>query len=270
MPTRRIIGVDIGGTRLLAGAVDASLAVHHRTRRAISGYEQPILLDAAVDAIDETRDAAGAEVAAVGFAIRSSAGQGSDAGEQQAAQGAARIGHLMAERIGLPAFADTAANVVALAEHRAGAARGARNAVVLTIDTGIEAGVIIGGALERGLAAPGIAQDGGAQFADAARLTELAHDGDGAAADALARLGGLLGAVIAEFVRSYAPQVVVVGGDVTAAGELLLGPARSALAAHGAAPAGDAVPIVTARFGADAGIAGAAALAFDELERRAA
>jgi hypothetical protein len=33
---------------------------------------------------------------------------------------------------------------------------------------------------------------------------------------------------------------------------------------------GDGVPIVTGRFGADAGIAGAAALAFDELERRAA
>jgi len=271
MPTPRIIGVDIGETRLLAGAVDASLAVHHRTRRAISAYELPILLDAAVDAIDETRDAAGAEVAAVGFAIRSSVGQRSDAGEDRATTDApARIAQLMAERIGLPAFADTAANVIALAEHRAGAARGARDAVVLTIDGGIDAGVIVGGALDRGVAAPAIAERDGMQLADAARLTELAHDGDGDAADALARLGGLLGAVIAELVRRYAPQVVVVGGDVTAAGELLLGPARSALAAHGVSPAGDAVPIVTARFGTDAGIAGAAALAFEELERRAA
>src|ERR1700678_1172606 len=118
MPTRRIIGVDIGGTRLLAGAVDASLAVHHRTRRAISAYGLPILLDAAVDAIDETRDAAGAEVAAARLAIRSFAGQGSAAGEDRAtidASGFGRLAHLMAERVGLPAFADTVANVVALA-----------------------------------------------------------------------------------------------------------------------------------------------------------
>jgi glucokinase len=268
MPTRRIIGVDIGGTTLLAGAVDPSLAVHHRTRRAISGFEQAILLDAAVDAIDEARDAAGAEVAAVGFAIRSLPAQGSDAAEDRPTTAdAARIAHLMAERVGLPAFADTVANVVALAEHRAGAARGARDAVVLTIDGGVDAGVIVAGELVPGSAAPAVSRE---QLADLARLTELAHDGDREAADALGRLGGMIGAVIAEFVKEYAPQVVVLGGGAVAPGELLLGPARSTVATLTGAPPGDAVPIVIARFGTDAGIAGAAALAIDGLERRAA
>jgi glucokinase len=268
MPTRRIIGVDIGGTRLLAGAVDASLAVHHRTRRAISASEKAILLDTAVDAIDEARDAAGGEVAAVGFAIRSLAGQGSDAANARPTPAdAARLAHLMAERVGLPAFADTVANVVALAEHRAGAARGARDAVVLTIDGGIEAGVIIAGELAPHSARPAIAD---AELADLARLTELAHDGDREAANTLAQLGGMIGSVIAEFVKEYAPQVVVLGGGAVAAGELLLAPARSMLATLTGAPRGDAVPIVTARFGTDAGITGAAALAFDGLERRAA
>jgi glucokinase len=268
MPTPRTIGVDIGGTRLLAGAVDASLAVHHRTRRAISGYEQAILLDAAVDAIDEARDAAGAEVAAVGFAIRSLPRQGSDGVEDRPTTAeAVRIAHLMAERVGLPAFADTVANVIALAEHRAGAARGASEAVVLTIDGAIDAGVIVGGHLTP--VSPSSALSGG-ELTDLARLTELAHDGDREATDGLARLGRLIGAVIAEFVNDYAPQVVVLGGGAVAAGELLFGTARSELAARTAAPPGDAVPIVTAKFGTDAGIAGAAALAFDGLERRAA
>jgi glucokinase len=261
MPSGRTIGVDIGGTALLAGAVDASLGVHHRTRRALSGFEVPILLDAAVDAIDEARDAAGAEVAAVGFAVRSFGAQGSDALLP------ASIAHLMAERVGLPAFADAAANVVVLAEHRAGAARGARDVVAVIIDRDLEAGAIVGGELVNAGTAPAI---GWAGIGDLARLTEFAHDGDRDAAEALWELGEKIGRAMAAFVQLYQPQVLVLSGSAVAAGELLLGPVRAGLAATGIAPPGDEVPIVTGSFGADAGIAGAAALAFDGLERRAA
>ncbi len=57
---------------------------------------------------------------------------------------------VMAERLGLPVFVDNDANVAALAEHRAGAARGASEAVVLTIGTGIGGGLILRGELYRG------------------------------------------------------------------------------------------------------------------------
>ena len=56
----------------------------------------------------------------------------------------------MAERLGLPVFVDNDANVAALAEHRAGAARGRREAVMLTIGTGIGGGLILRGELYRG------------------------------------------------------------------------------------------------------------------------
>jgi glucokinase len=258
MPTRRVIGVDIGATRLLAGAVDASLAVHHRTRRALSGSEQPILLDAALDAIDETRDAAGAEVAAVGLAVRSFGAEVSDA------MSPATIAQLMAERVGLPAFADAAANVVALAEQRGGAARGAGDVVAVMIDRDLEVGAIVGGELVNVGFAPAIGWDG---IDDLGRLTELAHDGDREAAEGLWRLGERIGQAMASFVQMYAPQVLVLSGSAVAAGELLLAPVRSGLAGTGVASPGDEVPIVTARFGADAGIAGAAALALGGLER---
>ena len=55
------------------------------------------------------------------------------------------IRDLMRERLGLPVFIDNDANAAALAEHRYGAARGARNAVVLTIGTGIGGGLIVEG-----------------------------------------------------------------------------------------------------------------------------
>jgi glucokinase len=59
----------MGGTKLLAGAVDSGLEVHHRAQRSVAGLDQSTLLDIAVDAVHEAREAAGAEVAAVGFGI---------------------------------------------------------------------------------------------------------------------------------------------------------------------------------------------------------
>ncbi|MBV8987826.1 MAG: ROK family protein, partial [Solirubrobacterales bacterium] len=51
MLARRTIGVDMGGTKLLAGAVDADLRVHHRVQRSVAGLDQSALLDIAVDAV---------------------------------------------------------------------------------------------------------------------------------------------------------------------------------------------------------------------------
>jgi len=57
---------------------------------------------------------------------------------------------LLAERFGLPTFVENDANAGALAEHRFGAARGARNVVYLTLGTGIGGGIIVEGRLYRG------------------------------------------------------------------------------------------------------------------------
>jgi glucokinase len=285
MPTPRTIGVDIGGTRLLAGAVDAGLEVHHRTQRAVSGLDRSSLVDAAVDAIEEARSAAGAEIGAVGFGFRGLAGEGSGANEESDKPPA----DLFAERLGLPAFVDTAANVVALAEHRAGAARGANAAIVVTLERGIGAGLILDRRLSHEAIDPPLTDE---QLADvirdaasarsdsvlagvlregrepaAALVTELAHDGDLAAIEALASVGRRVGAFVAEIESAYRPQVAVVGGGVTVVGELLLSAARAELARRSPEP-GDAVPIVAARFGVDSVVIGAAALAFDALEHR--
>jgi glucokinase len=249
MPTRRTIGVDIGGTRLLVGAVDPGLDVHHRTQRAVSGLDHPSLLRAAVDAIEEVRDAAGSEIAAVGFGVPSPA-QGS---APTLSVTEATFADVMAERLGLPAFVDSDANVAALAEHRGGAARGVHDAVVLSIgDGGIRAGTILGGELQRDTGTMVV----GVTAAELADLVERAHDGNRDAVDALAALGRRLAALVA----AYEPEVVVIGGAMIAAGALLQEPAGAELGA----------PFVPARFGVDAGLVGAAALAFDGVERLAA
>jgi glucokinase len=96
-------------------------------------------------------------------------------------------------------------------------------------------------------------------------VTELAHQGDPAARDVLAEVGRRLGYGLVGVVNVFNPQVVVLGGGALAAGELLLGPAREVVAARALPPMREAVGIVPAHFGEEAGMLGAALLAFDLL-----
>ena len=321
MPARRTIGVDMGGTKLLAGAVDEGLGVHHRVQRSVAGLDQAALLDIAVEAVNEARRSAGAEVAAVGFGIPCLMDQRTGIGVVAVNLPLKDVpfADVMTERLGLPVFVDNDANVAALAEHRAGAARGSSEAVVLTIGTGIGGGLILRGELYRGgVGAAGelghmvIDTDGprcqgncpnhgcvealasGTALAREARrlaeerhdsrlaralekgqdlvgplVTELAHDGDQAAIEALELIGSRLGVGVASLVNIFNPEVVVIGGGVIAAGELLLGPVRATVAQRALSPSRDEVRIVAARFGVEAGMIGAATLAFDGLEAQA-
>jgi glucokinase len=222
---------------------------------------------------------------------------------------------LVAERIGLPVFVDNDANAAMLAEWRFGAARGAGDAALLTIGTGIGGGLVIGGALQRGSQGAGaelghmvVQADGprcngncpnrgcleavcsGTALAREARrlaeerpgsglgealaagreisgplVTDLAHDGDDAAIEAVAVIGRWLGIGVANLVNMLNPDVVVIGGGVIAAGDLLLAPARAVVAERALSPSREHVRIVPARFGAESGMLGAATLAFDGL-----
>ncbi|MGH2855937.1 MAG: ROK family protein, partial [Solirubrobacteraceae bacterium] len=96
-------------------------------------------------------------------------------------------------------------------------------------------------------------------------VTELAHDGDEAAIEAMELIGGRLGIVITSLVNIFNPEIVVIGGGVIAAGELLLAPARTVVAERTLRFVSQDLRIVPARFGVEAGMIGAAALAYDGL-----
>ncbi len=317
MTSRRTIGVDMGGTKLLAGAVDPDLGVQYRSQRRLTGLDASAVLQIAVDAVNETREALGGEVAAVGFGIPCLIDRRTGRAVLAVNLPLADIAfaEVMAQRLGLPVFVDNDANVAALAEHRAGAARGASEAVILTIGTGIGGGLILRGELYRGAIGAGaelghmvIEMDGppcqgncpsrgcvealasgtalarealriagerpdtdlglaigGGRELTGPLVTELAHQGDPAAIEAIELIGSRLGVAIASYVNIFNPEVVVVGGGVIAAGELLLAPARATVARRALAPSRDEVRIVAARFGTEAGMVGAGVLAFDGL-----
>lgn len=94
-------------------------------------------------------------------------------------------------------------------------------------------------------------------------VTEAALGGDDVARGVVERAGRSLGAGITGFVNAFNPEVVVVGGGVMAAGELLLGPARGVVAERALRPSREGVRIVPALLGEDAGMLGAATLALD-------
>jgi glucokinase len=100
---------------------------------------------------------------------------------------------------------------------------------------------------------------------DGALLTRLALAGDPDALALVTRAGEYLGAGLVTLVNVFNPEVVVIGGGAAAAGELLLAPARRVLAARALSPQRDQVRVMPARFGNDAGVIGAAALALTEL-----
>jgi glucokinase len=93
-------------------------------------------------------------------------------------------------------------------------------------------------------------------------VTKAAREGDPAAREAFAEVGRWLGSGMADLVQILDVEMIVVGGGVVDAGELLLAPARAAfvdqLAARGSLPV---APVVAAQLGNLAGVVGAADLA---------
>jgi glucokinase len=320
VPHECVIGVDIGGTNLVAGAVDEQLGVQHRTRRSVAFRELPALLDTITDAVAEVGDAVGGDVEAVGFGIPCLMDdeRGLAASSVHLPIAGVAFAEVMAERAGLPAFVDNDANLALLAEHRHGAAHGERVALMLTLGTGVGGAILIGGELYRGAqGAAGelghmiVAPDGpdcgpgcpsrgclesfvsGSALAREARaaarrepgsglgralaagreiagplVTELAHDGDATARGVLEELGEWLGIGLASLVNAFNPDVVVIGGGVIGAGELILEPARRVLAARAMALPAEHVAVRPARFGAEAGMLGAALFAREQARRR--
>jgi glucokinase len=100
-------------------------------------------------------------------------------------------------------------------------------------------------------------------------VTEAALAGDGIAVEVVAGIGRHLGVALASYANIFDPDVIVVGGGVAAAGELLLEPARRELRARALPPMNE-TKVALAALGPEAGMIGAATMALEGLasERR--
>jgi glucokinase len=296
------IGVDLGGTKILAGVVARDGSVVRRHERPTPHDSQEHVFAELEAAVTELLDDS---VGAVGFGVPSPIDQ---------ARGLvvrcvnlpledAPLREHMHDRFGIPVGLDNDANAAAIGEWRAGAGRGEDDLVMLTLGTGVGGGVVSGGkpfrgrngagaelghvvvvhggrpcqgactgrghleAYVSGTAASAAARDAFGPSADAHRLVRLANEGDSQAKELLEEVAGHLGSGIGSFVNVFGPQLVVLGGGFgVAAYDYLRGAAEEVARREALEPMRSAVRLAKAELGTAAGLIGAAFVGFEALD----
>ncbi len=318
-PTPFILGVDLGGTNIVVGAMPsdgaAMFAVHHEPTHSEEGA------DAVVARIVRMVEHTIAETCReTGITRKDFIGIGIGApGPLDRATGVVLITpnlgwtdfplrDRISDAIGVPAALDNDANCATLGEWWIGAARGAQHAIGITIGTGIGGGLILNGALFHGASGiagelghtsidangrrckcgnygcleayasgPAIAVrarealdgneesllrtmvDGNLERITAQTVYEAAEQGDVVARDVVRDTAHFLGTGIANLLNIFNPEVVVIAGGVTQAGDALFEPLRAEVRRRAFKPAVSVCRIVPGTLPGTAGVAGAIA-----------
>jgi putative N-acetylmannosamine-6-phosphate epimerase/predicted NBD/HSP70 family sugar kinase len=296
---RPILGVDIGGTKISAGVVDATGESSSVQTIATDAGQGGAAVLARVIGLIETLLNTHAGISGIGVAT---------AGEVDAAGTIFHASDLMpgwmgtplAERLqtrfNLPVRVENDGQAVALAEALYGVGVGYPSTLAITVGTGIGGGFAIDGKVYSGangaalslgqiiVERDGIACVGGERgrlecyasgsallrtynervpesrrAADGHALEERVHTGEPEALQAVETAAGWLGIGVANVLNILNPGVVAIGGGVARLGEPFFAPLRAAIARY-AYPTVRATPILPAKLGTDAGIIGGAAL----------
>jgi glucokinase len=296
----RVIGVDLGGTKIAAGVVDADGTVRERRETPTPVESQSALLEGIVAAVAPLA-ADGVDAIGVGVPTVIDRASGRALGSINIPLRNVDLDDLIRDRFDVPAAIENDANLAALAEWKLGAGRGTTDLVLLTLGTGVGGGVVLGGSLYRGVAELGhvvVAVDGPpcqgnctgrghlealvsgsaadraaeklwGEGATAELLVGRADEGDETALEALAAIGHLLGAAIGSFVNVFGPEKVVVGGGFGVAAFAHLAPTvREVAQRELVVPEALAFELVPAELGGDAGLVGAGLLALETIGGR--
>lgn len=319
--TKYIIGVDLGGTKISAGALSEDGKDAHGIRSVATQSELGaegvverifgVIEGVILDTINETGTATRKDFVGIGAGAPGPLDR--EKGIVVVAPNLGWKNFPLGERISkhfkVPVTLDNDANCATVGEWWLGAARGARHVVGVTIGTGIGGGLIIDGKLYHGASdvageighttidvngryckcgnygcleayasGPAIATrarealiredtasmlpamvDGQLDRITAEIVYDAAKKGDGLANEIVRDTARYLGAGIATLLNVINPDVVVIAGGVTRAGEALFGPLRTEVRRRAFSPAVEAVRIVPAELPGTAGIVGAVA-----------
>lgn len=298
-----VAGVDFGHSHVAVALGDLTGTLLAERRAPLdAGHPSSAGLDAAAALLEEVLADAGVELSSLrsvgmglpapmtGGVVRSSAIMPGWVGVN--AHDAARA------RFGLEVHAENDANLGALAEHRQGVARGHANSVFVKVSSGVGAGIVLEDRLFHG--SGGTAGEIGHLTLDESgpvcrcgsrgcleaytstgalqammhtqlpgagvdEIVAAAREGNVSAVRALEDAGLHLGWALASVVNLLNPGLVVVGGDMARAGELLLESARIGLRRH-ALDAVAATPVVASELGERASLVGAVLLAAERTE----
>jgi predicted NBD/HSP70 family sugar kinase len=210
----------------------------------------------------------------------------------------------METRVETPCYVDNDANLGALAEVTLGAGRNARFAAYVSISSGIGAGIIVDsrpyrghrgtageighfvvdpqgpicrcgnrGCLETMASGPALlrlVQASRDETLTVKQVIELAREGDAGCRRAIADAGQVVGVVVAGLVNLFSPEMVVIGGDLGEAGDLLLDPLREAVRRDALPATAAELKVVAGELGERANLLGALALVLMQSEHEVA
>jgi len=273
------IGVDLGGTKVTAGLVSAGEVLARERRLLPVGAEDPPILAQIESCIAVIVTAAAGfrmEVGAIGVGIPAVA----DGAPGQASTRdcptlplleRCDLARAIERRFSRSVAVGNDANCFALGEALAGAGRGHRDLVGLTLGTGIGCGLVLdgkihagsrasageiwnlpmpgGGILEDTLSGAGVARQAGA--ASALKAAEAARGGDARAREAWRQYGWTLALAIGWIERLVDPELFVLGGSIAAAADVFL---------PGLNEQAPGRPVLISKLGEDAALIGAASL----------
>jgi glucokinase-like ROK family protein len=294
------LGVDFGHTHLRVAVSDLSHEVLAEKSRDLDvDHSADQGLDSAVELVDRVLKQAKAErqrVLGVGMGlpgpITSSGAVGSSAilpgwvGVDAAAE--------MRKRLEVPVHVENDANLGALAESVWGSGKGFRDLVYVKLSSGVGAGLLLGGRLYHGTGGTAgeightVVQPSGSicrcgnrgcletvasakavaeelsgsrnEPVSVKRLLELAGDGDPATVRLIAEAGREIGVAAANLCNLINPERVIVGGDLSAAGELITEPIAESIRRYAILSAAEQVSVVPGVLGDRAELLGALAL----------
>ena len=295
--------VDIGGTKIAVGAVDAAgrvLAKAESPTEAADGFDAAMTRIAAM--LESVRTRAGVTLCGIGIGcsgpVNPLSGEIGSVEFLASWQGCNPVTRL-ASHFDLSVAMENDADAAALGELEWGAGRGKRNLICVTIGTGIGGGIVLNGALYRGVdgAHPEIghhvieasgppcycgamgcwevlargpaiaaraARDAPADFPHRERLTangvcELARQGDAVALREIEREGHYLGVGVANLVTLYAPELIALSGSVMNSADLFMPTIRAVVLRSCGLVPAASVELLPAALGSDAPLIGAAA-----------
>ncbi|MHB1938347.1 MAG: ROK family protein [Acidobacteriaceae bacterium] len=255
-----VLAVDIGGTKIRVARVSESGQISHRSETATPPGGGTAVADAVLTLI---RRIPRQNVRALGVDVPGLVYRNGDVWAPNI-PGWKRmpLGNKLREQLQLPVIVESDRNAFVVGETWKGAARNCRDVIFVAVGTGIGAGILVDGRLLRGhgeLAGsigwmsvrdeflPQYAKVGcleshaaglGIGIAASRRLkrkltaqdvTQLAIQGDKRAQKVLYQAGCYLGLALANLVSILNPEIIVVGGGVAEAGELVLKSARQTM-----------------------------------------
>ncbi|MFH1269563.1 MAG: ROK family protein [Candidatus Omnitrophota bacterium] len=305
MAKKFIVGIDLGGTNLKIALLDTGCRVKEKRILSTHGFgNKEMLISAIADSVDKIikdNKLSKRHILGIGMGL---------AGLIDYEKGVVHflpnipgwkevaLKRILERRFGLPVSLDNDAKLMSLAEYKMGAAKGSKNAICITLGTGVGAGIIINGVLYRGLdnAAGEIGHmpinengprcncrgyarlesyignnrilgEGKRAFrrdVSLEELSSLAKKGNRKARAIWLKVAGRLSVTLVGVINLLNPDCIVIGGGVAGAGKVLFDNIRKIILRQAMSVQAGHVKVHKAKLGNNAGLIGAAILVKQE------